>query len=217
MKKLFYGVRACVRMYIIGSTWFPQINVLFIKCKRLLVVSRGLIQSLLYSCYFFPSACICGPLKNQRYFLIVYPLLFRGFILCLLAGLYCCSFVLCISFMLLQAHPQTHTHIHLHIIYTKSFSPSHRLVDFHLDHVEYSHRPTATSNAPSLLQKFSMCLFIIYVLTTHVHTKLLSFVSFPWRNTVHRKRDVCLRCRNSYTSITHRVGKVFDRACASLC
>lgn len=58
----------------------------------------------------------------------------------------------------------TDTHIHLHIIYTKSLSPSHRLVDFHLDHVEYSHRPTATSNAPSLLQKFSMCLFIIYVL-----------------------------------------------------
>lgn len=57
MKKLFYGVRACVRMYIIGSTWFPQINVLFIKCKRLLVVSRGMIQPPLYSCYFF-SQCV---------------------------------------------------------------------------------------------------------------------------------------------------------------
>lgn len=115
MKKLFYGVRACVRMYIIGSTWFPQINVLFIKCKRLLVVSRGLIQSLLYSCYFFPSACICGPLKNQRYFLIVYPLLFRGFILCL-------PFVLCISFMLLQAHAQTHTHTLTYYIHKIFFS-----------------------------------------------------------------------------------------------
>lgn len=123
MKKLFYGVRACVRMYIIGSTWFPQINVLFIKCKRLLVVSRGLIQSPLYSCYFFlPSACICGPLQNQRYFLIVYPLFFRGFILCLLAGLYCCSFVLCISFMLLQAHAQTHTHTLTYYIHKIFFS-----------------------------------------------------------------------------------------------
>lgn len=202
-------------MYIIGSTWFPQINVLFIKCKRLLVVSREMIQSPLYSCSFLSlSACICGPLQNQRYFLIVYPLLFRGFILCLLAGLYCCSFVLCISFMLLQAHAQTHTLAYY--IHKISFS----LTSFSWFSLRPCWiQPQAHSHIQCTISITKVFDVLVHHLrsTTHVHTKLLSFVSFPWRNTVHRKRDVCLRCRNSYTSITHRVGKVFDRACASLC
>lgn len=203
-------------MYIIGSTWFPQINVLFIKCKRLLVVSREMIQSLLYSCSFFLSACICGPLQNQRYFLIVYPLLFRGFILCLLTGLYCCSFVLCISSMLLQAHAQTHTHTLTYYIHKISFS----LTSFSWFSLRPCWiQPQAHSHIQCTISITKVFDVLVHHLrsTTHVHTKLLSFVSFPWRNTVHRKRDVCLRCRNSYTSITHRVGKVFDRACASWC
>lgn len=204
-------------MYIIGSTWFPQINVLFIKCKRLLVVSRGLIQSPLYSCYFF-SQCVylwstakSAVLSNCLSFAFSWlHSLFAGWLVLLFVRLVHKFHALTSTCTDTQTHTLTY-YIHKIFFSLTSFS-------------WFSLRPCwiqpqAHSHIQCTISITKVFDVLVHHLrsTTHVHTKLLSFVSFPWRNTVHRKRDVCLRCRNSYTSITHRVGKVFDRACAALC